>query len=214
MTKKFPSGQYFYNTVYRIRIIVYIEYCRVSVPSSELGPPPFLPWTQRGEEQLAGEEVGGSNSDDWTESLAFCLLCAVHCTFCPQECGCYVEDGVESPLLSKTTLQIGGGGGGGWGEGRLDTAHLFLYFLRLEEGEARHPLSLQYIECPNWEVLFFSSCLVLEGIGQTEQRQREETLMKTLSARWKSRKAICQRRTRRQLAIRLNRRQRRLGRQS
>jgi hypothetical protein len=36
----------------------------------------FSPWTQREEEQhlLAGEEVGGPNSDDWTEGLALCIL--------------------------------------------------------------------------------------------------------------------------------------------
>jgi hypothetical protein len=59
-TKKFPSGQYFYNTIYRIRIKVYIEYYRVSVPSWELGPPILPPLDPKGEEeQLAGEEVGG-----------------------------------------------------------------------------------------------------------------------------------------------------------
>ncbi len=48
-----------------------------------MGPPTPSPasvcfplWTQRGEEQhsLAGEGVGGPNSDDWKESLALCLL--------------------------------------------------------------------------------------------------------------------------------------------
>ncbi len=74
----------------------------------------------------------------------------------------------------------GGVGEGDGGERRLDTAHLFLYFLRLEEGEARHPLSLQHIECPNSEVLFLSSCLVLEGTGQTEGRNIDEDAIRKM----------------------------------
>jgi hypothetical protein len=55
----------------------------VSVPSSDLGPPtpsPLVsvspPLDQKGEEQysLAGEGVGGPNSDDWKESLALCIV--------------------------------------------------------------------------------------------------------------------------------------------
>ncbi len=38
-------------------------------------PPP--PWNQKGGATLAGGEgAGRANSDDWTESLALCLLCA------------------------------------------------------------------------------------------------------------------------------------------
>jgi hypothetical protein len=53
----------------------------VSVPSSELGPPPpqavCLPLGPKGEESsLAGEGVGGPNSDDWIESLALCIISA------------------------------------------------------------------------------------------------------------------------------------------
>ncbi len=51
---------------------------RVFVPLSKLGPPPLPPWTQRGggQHSLAAEVVGGSNSDDWTENLGLCILCA------------------------------------------------------------------------------------------------------------------------------------------
>ncbi len=61
----------------------------VSVPSSELGPPPLplLPpharesvspfGPKRGGRQnsLAGEGMGGYSSDDWMESLELCILC-------------------------------------------------------------------------------------------------------------------------------------------
>jgi hypothetical protein len=40
------------------------------------------------------------------------------------------------PFCPKLPFKWGGGGEGDGGEGKLDTAHLFLYFLRLEEGEA------------------------------------------------------------------------------
>jgi hypothetical protein len=56
----------------------------VSVPSSEVGPPyplprkrvRFPPWIQRrGRATLAcGEGVGIPNADDWTESLALCIV--------------------------------------------------------------------------------------------------------------------------------------------
>jgi hypothetical protein len=65
----------------------YTQSTRVSVPSSELGPPPptqesvslpLYPKGGREKHSLAGEGVGGPNSDDWTEStesMAFCILC-------------------------------------------------------------------------------------------------------------------------------------------
>ncbi len=47
----------------------------VSVPSSELGPPPTsLPQAIH---SPAGEGVGGPNSDDWRKSMALCLLCDI-----------------------------------------------------------------------------------------------------------------------------------------
>jgi hypothetical protein len=56
---------------------------KVSVPSSDLGSPspspgkecvtPLGPWG--GQHLLADEGLEGPNSDDWTESLALCLLC-------------------------------------------------------------------------------------------------------------------------------------------
>jgi hypothetical protein len=64
-------------------IILYLQSTRVSVPSSELAPPAPSPaskcvppfWNQRGEQHpLAGEGLGGANSDDWRESLALCGL--------------------------------------------------------------------------------------------------------------------------------------------
>jgi hypothetical protein len=64
---------------------LYIEYqsvCPFVGIEFPLPPPPQAsvspPWTQREGEQhsLADEEVGGPNSDNWTESLALCMLCA------------------------------------------------------------------------------------------------------------------------------------------
>ena len=37
-------------------------------------------WGGGGQDSLAGDGVGGANSDDWREFLAPCLLCAVHYT--------------------------------------------------------------------------------------------------------------------------------------
>ncbi len=57
----------------------------MSVPSSELGPSPppsqasvSPPLDPKGEGQhsLAGEGVGGPNSDEGTDSLVLCKLCA------------------------------------------------------------------------------------------------------------------------------------------
>jgi hypothetical protein len=63
----------------RVRIVEGLSYTRVSVPSSELGPPTpslaklvsFPLELKRGREQhsRAGEGGGGPNSDDWTEIL-------------------------------------------------------------------------------------------------------------------------------------------------
>ncbi len=60
---------------------------RVPVRRNWVPPPPFPeasvcpPWTQRGGEvgqhSLAGEGMGGLNSDDWTKSLSLCILCGV-----------------------------------------------------------------------------------------------------------------------------------------
>ncbi len=59
----------------------------MSVPSSEWAPPaPFpqasvpAPWNQRGgnTHSLAGEGVGGANSDDRKESLALCLYSVLY----------------------------------------------------------------------------------------------------------------------------------------
>ncbi len=69
--------------------MLYMEYQngRMSVPSSELGPPHILRkrvcppppldahWWEE-QHTRAGEGVGGPNSDDWKESLALCILCA------------------------------------------------------------------------------------------------------------------------------------------
>ncbi len=62
-----------------------IQSARLSVHSSELGPPQTPPpasecvstlGPKRGKQHSpAGEGVGIPNSDDWTESLAFCILC-------------------------------------------------------------------------------------------------------------------------------------------
>jgi hypothetical protein len=57
----------------------------MSVPFSELTPPTpfpaseyFPPWDQGGgEHSLAGEGVGGANSDNRTESLALCIISGV-----------------------------------------------------------------------------------------------------------------------------------------
>jgi hypothetical protein len=38
-------------------------------------PPPLEP--KGGQHSHAGEEAGGANSNDWRESLALCILCAV-----------------------------------------------------------------------------------------------------------------------------------------
>jgi hypothetical protein len=66
----------------RGRIIVYTEHQSLcpfvgirsphSLPRKRVCPP----WTQMREEQhsLAGEWVGGPNSDDWQESLVLCIL--------------------------------------------------------------------------------------------------------------------------------------------
>ncbi len=39
-------------------------------------PTPLEPEEEE-QHSLAGEGVGGANSDDWKESLALCLLCAI-----------------------------------------------------------------------------------------------------------------------------------------
>ncbi len=61
-------------------ITLYLEYQSVCsfvrigspAPSSSVTPPPG---TRGGHHSLAGEEVGGANSDNRRESLALCLLC-------------------------------------------------------------------------------------------------------------------------------------------
>ena len=65
---------------YRDDTVVYLEYTRVSVPSSELGPPPHPPQASM---SLPLDTKGGGgcpNSDDWIESLALCILCERKCT--------------------------------------------------------------------------------------------------------------------------------------
>ncbi len=70
--------------------VVYIEYQSVcpfvgiespnSIPRKRVWLPPG-PKGGGGTSSLAGEGVGGLNSDDWTESLALCLLCGLYkCT--------------------------------------------------------------------------------------------------------------------------------------
>jgi hypothetical protein len=59
--------------------LIYTYSTRVSVPSSELAPPPPLPqasvsppwnqWGGGGATLACGEREGGANSDDWRESL-------------------------------------------------------------------------------------------------------------------------------------------------
>ncbi len=73
-----------------IILVVYILSTGVAVPSSVLGIPTPFPASEcvsplgpkGGGEQhsLAIEEVGGPNADDWIESMALCILCAInHC---------------------------------------------------------------------------------------------------------------------------------------
>ncbi len=73
-----------YYTIDRILI-----HTRVSVPSSELGPPTNLPQQASVSPSLdpkGGATLacgpGGPNSDDWTESLALCILFAADMLLC------------------------------------------------------------------------------------------------------------------------------------
>ncbi len=67
--------------------IVYTLRTTMSVPSSKLGPPPPSPASECGPHRNQKGEVGtprlrvrgwrSPNFDDWSESLALCLLCGV-----------------------------------------------------------------------------------------------------------------------------------------
>ncbi len=82
---KSPAGKKYMYTVQPI--IVYIEYQSVCpfvgigshhpLPRKRLCLPP---WTQRGERATLAcgwGGVGGPSSDEWTESLALCILCGI-----------------------------------------------------------------------------------------------------------------------------------------
>jgi hypothetical protein len=92
------------------------------------------------------------------------------------------------PFCSKLPFKWGGGGGDG-GRGRLDTAHLFLYFLRLEEGEAPAPCLFSTLNVQIGRSCFFSSCLVLEGwadrITEAEGRNIDEDAIRKMESRKK-----------------------------
>jgi hypothetical protein len=65
------------------------------------------PWTQKGRATLSCwlQRAGGPNSDDWTESLALCVLCAlrvVSVLFEPHLSGC-TRRGI--PAVSSSTSQ-------------------------------------------------------------------------------------------------------------
>ncbi len=81
----FPNFSPFHK-VHTVPIYRYVPRVPVSVPSSELGPPPPLsskrgcpspePKGGRGHTRLRVRGVGGPNSDKWRKSPAICLLCA------------------------------------------------------------------------------------------------------------------------------------------
>jgi hypothetical protein len=77
------------------------------------------------------------------------------------------------PFCPKLPLKWGGGV---WVEGRGEIGYRtpVSLFPQIRRGRSPGTLSLQHIECPNWEVLFFSRCLVLEGIGHWADRTEAE----------------------------------------